>query len=76
MADDRIGVARLNVPEHLPPSALADGRKLKAKLSTAVNLREHLRQTTGNCDCGEQNLARAEPRAVIPATGEEARVQA
>jgi hypothetical protein len=26
MADNRIGVARLDVPEHLPPGALADGR--------------------------------------------------
>ena len=29
MADSRIGVARLNVPEHLPPGAVADGDKPK-----------------------------------------------
>jgi len=29
MADNRIGAARLNLPENLPPSALADGDRPK-----------------------------------------------
>lgn len=47
MADNRIGVARLNVPERLPPSALADGGNPESRFSPAVNPKEHLMQTTG-----------------------------
>jgi len=31
MADNRIGVARLDLPEHLPPGAVADGPSPKAR---------------------------------------------
>jgi hypothetical protein len=48
MADDRIGVACLNVPEHLPPMVLADGRDQESKFAPAVNLKEHLGQTMGS----------------------------
>jgi predicted GH43/DUF377 family glycosyl hydrolase len=34
MADNRIGVARLNVPERLPPGAVADGRDQKSNFLT------------------------------------------
>jgi beta-1,2-mannobiose phosphorylase / 1,2-beta-oligomannan phosphorylase len=42
MADSRIGVARLNVPEHLPAGALADAREQKSKLPSVADLKEHL----------------------------------
>ncbi len=63
MADDRIGVARLDVPEHLPPMALADGRDQKSEFSPAVNLKEHLGQAmpsviVENGTLAEQKAAR------------------
>ena len=42
MADNRIGVARLNMPERLPAGALADAREQKSKLPSAVDLKEYL----------------------------------
>jgi predicted GH43/DUF377 family glycosyl hydrolase len=42
MADNRIGVARLDVPEHLPPGAFADPPQAKAQtFSSAVRPKEH-----------------------------------
>lgn len=41
MADNRIGVARLNVPEHLPPDALADPPEATVQLLTIVNVKEY-----------------------------------
>ncbi|MHB8972078.1 MAG: class I fructose-bisphosphate aldolase [Pirellulaceae bacterium] len=70
-----IGVARLDVPERLPPGALADARDQKSEFSPAVNLKVHSRQTTGSDDGGEQYLERAESCAVVLATGQETRVQ-
>lgn len=48
MADNRIGVARLDVPERLPPGAPADPLHARGpnKFSSAVNLKEHV--ATGN----------------------------
>jgi predicted GH43/DUF377 family glycosyl hydrolase len=43
MADDRIGVARLDVPEFLPSGGVADGGDQRSKFLPAVNLKEHLR---------------------------------
>lgn len=43
MADNRIGVARLNMPERLPAGALADAREQKSKLPSAADLKEHLK---------------------------------
>ena len=37
MADNRIGAARLNVPEHLPPGALADSKDQRPEISPAAN---------------------------------------
>ena len=42
MADDRIGVARLDVPEFLPPGALADRPKQRSNVSPAMSLTPHL----------------------------------
>jgi predicted GH43/DUF377 family glycosyl hydrolase len=42
MADSRIGVARLKMPERLPAGALADAREQKSKLPSAVDLKEYL----------------------------------
>jgi predicted GH43/DUF377 family glycosyl hydrolase len=42
MADNRIGVARLNVPEHLPAGALTDGEDERSERSPAVNLKGRL----------------------------------
>jgi len=75
MADDRIGVARLDVPERLPQGALANGRIQTSELAIAVGLNQHLIHTTGSRDFGEQNLDGAERRAVILAAGQESRVQ-
>ena len=41
MADNRIGVARLDVPESLPPGALADRAEPRSHVSPAVNLTPH-----------------------------------
>ena len=76
MADNRIGVARLDVPERLPQGALADDRDHRSQFPLPVNLNEHLTDKTGNCNCGEQHLDTVESRTAIPAMGQEARVQA
>jgi predicted GH43/DUF377 family glycosyl hydrolase len=47
MADNRIGVARLNVPERLPPGALADGPDENFKFSPLVNLKDPLGTDNG-----------------------------
>jgi predicted GH43/DUF377 family glycosyl hydrolase len=73
MADNRIGVASLHVPEHLPPGALADDRDQKSKLSLSVSLKAHLETCDGNSGYGEQHSDRAERRAVVPARGQETR---
>jgi hypothetical protein len=75
MADDRIGVARLDVPERFPQGALANGRIQTPERAIAVGLNEHLTHTTGSRDFGEHNLDRSERRAVIPAAGQETGVQ-
>jgi hypothetical protein len=75
MADKRIGVARLDVPERLPSGALANGRDRKSKFPSAANRKEDLRRTTGSCDCGEQHRDGAEHRTGIPAMGQTTRVQ-
>jgi len=54
MADDRIGVARLVVPEFLPSGAPADGRNHKSKFLPSSNLNASSRQTTEPYDGGEQ----------------------
>jgi len=42
MADNRIGVARLDVPEHLPPGAFADAPEAKIQtFSSAARPKEH-----------------------------------
>jgi predicted GH43/DUF377 family glycosyl hydrolase len=46
MADNRIGVARLDVPECLPPGALADCPEQKSNVSPAVNRTPHI-ETSG-----------------------------
>jgi predicted GH43/DUF377 family glycosyl hydrolase len=73
MADNRIGVARLDVPEHLPPGGLADGRDHKSKFSLRVNLKAHLETCDGGSGYGGDHSDRAESGAVIPATGPETR---
>ena len=42
MADDRIGVARLDVPEFLPPGALSDCPKQRSSVSPAKSLTSRL----------------------------------
>jgi beta-1,2-mannobiose phosphorylase / 1,2-beta-oligomannan phosphorylase len=46
MADDRIGVARLDVPEILPPGALTDSPEQRSSVSPAVSLIPHI-ETSG-----------------------------
>ena len=70
MADNRIGVASLHVPEHLPQGTLADGRDQKSKLSLSVNLKAHSEMCDGNSGYGEQHSDRAERRAVVSARGQ------
>jgi hypothetical protein len=70
MADNRIGVASLHVPEHLPQGTLADGRDQKSKLSLSVNLKAHSEMCDGNSGYGEQHSDRAERRAVVWARGQ------
>jgi predicted GH43/DUF377 family glycosyl hydrolase len=41
MADDRIGVARLDIPEHLSPDALADPPEAKVQLLTTARVKEY-----------------------------------
>jgi hypothetical protein len=47
MADNRIGVARLDVPEHLPHGALVDAYDPRADSAPTTNLKEPWKQATG-----------------------------
>ena len=60
MADNRIGVARLDMPEHLPQGAPADDGNQKTKGSQLVNLNEHSRQTLEGGDGERSRVERAE----------------
>ena len=47
MADDRIGVARLDVPEFLPPGALADPRGARVSFLAGGESKDHVATGAG-----------------------------
>jgi hypothetical protein len=55
MADNRIGVARLDVPKRLPQEALADAYDPRAEFSLSINPKEPGKQATVSGDVKEQH---------------------
>ena len=71
MADNRIGVARLDVPERLPQEALAGACDPRAGFSLSINPKEPGKQATGSCDSKEQNANGTKNRTGILRSGQE-----
>jgi hypothetical protein len=76
MADNRIGVARLDVPERLPQEALADAYDPRAEFSFSINPKEPGKQATGSCDSKEQNANGRESRVGSLSSDQETGVHA
>ena len=76
MADNRIGVARLDVPERLPQEALADAYDPRAEFSFSINPKEPGKQATGSCDSKEQHANGTESHAGLLSSDQETKVQA
>ena len=48
MADNRIGVARLDLPDIVPPKGVADPRPQGGEFSRAIKLKEPRKEATGS----------------------------
>jgi hypothetical protein len=76
MADNRIGVARLDIPAQLPQSAPADAYDPRADFSPTVNLKEPWKQATGGADPREQHSCGTENGAGLQRADRETGAQA